>query len=117
MKKEQRILKNYEFSRLISRKKTLRSPSFVLYYQPKKEEHARLGISVSKKLGNAVVRNRIKRQIRAMADEVFHFDGAHDAVVIVRPPYKKQTFDQNRKELARLFTNMSHMIAKRKERS
>jgi ribonuclease P protein component len=37
---------------------------FVLYILPTLEPHSRLGLAVSKRIGNAVVRNRIKRCLR-----------------------------------------------------
>ena len=65
MKKEYRIKKNEEFQKIIRQKKSIVHSKFVIYFR-KNDEHLRIGISVSKKLGNAVVRNKIKRQIRMM---------------------------------------------------
>ena len=39
---------------------------FILYVLPTSEPYSRLGIAVSKRIGNAVVRNRIKRYLREM---------------------------------------------------
>lgn len=99
MKKKCRVCKNYEFSSIIQKRKYIKTSAFVFYYQPKKEEHARVGISIGKKLGNAVARNKVKRQIRGMIDALYTFDEAYDTILIVRPVYQKQTFEQNFKEL------------------
>ena len=64
MKKQYRIRKNREFSSIIEKKHSVASNSFVVYFDTKKETYSRVGISVSKKLGDAVTRNKIKRQIR-----------------------------------------------------
>lgn len=48
MKKKYRVCKNYEFSSIIQKRKFIKTSAFVFYYQPKKEEHARVGISVGK---------------------------------------------------------------------
>ena len=47
-------------------------PGFVLLVRPRDDGDAamRIGITVTKKVGNAVVRNRIKRRFRALAREV-----------------------------------------------
>ncbi|WMS42726.1 ribonuclease P protein component [Acuticoccus sp. MNP-M23] len=46
---------------------------------------ARVGFTVTKKTGNAVVRNRIKRRLRALAaDHPAAFEGATDYVIIAR---------------------------------
>ena len=36
----------------------------------------RLAMSVSKKLGNAVVRNKVRRQVRMMAQQIINFDNS-----------------------------------------
>lgn len=99
MKKKNRVCKNHEFSSIIQCRTFVKSPGFVFYFVPRKEDHARIGISVGKKLGNAVVRNRIKRQMRALVDSVFTFDEIYDAVIIVRPDFMKSDFAQNKAEL------------------
>ncbi|EOS60136.1 ribonuclease P protein component [Firmicutes bacterium M10-2] len=99
MKKECRVCKNYEFSSIIQKRKYFKTSAFVFYYQPKKEEKARIGISVGKKLGNAVARNKVKRQVRSMIDQLYTFDEWYDTILIVRPVYQKQTYQQNMKEI------------------
>ncbi|MBR4484136.1 MAG: ribonuclease P protein component, partial [Erysipelotrichaceae bacterium] len=54
MKKLYRVRKNEEFSKIIALKHSAANAFFVVYSSPKKEGNARVGISVSKKLGNAV---------------------------------------------------------------
>ena len=48
MKKEYRVCKNYEFSSIIGQKRYVASHSFVCYFEQRKNEHARVGISVGK---------------------------------------------------------------------
>ena len=100
MKKAFRVRKNEEFSRIISEKHSIASASFVMYHSDRKEDHARVGISVSKKLGDAVERNRIKRQVREMIRAVVDFDSfGKDLIIIVRKPYLNRSFSENKKEL------------------
>lgn len=101
MKKKDRILKNREFSSIISKKRSIRTPSFVIYTQPRKGGQARVGISVGKKLGNAVCRNKVKRQVRSMVDSIFNFNEDYDTILIVRPVYARHTFQENSDELAK----------------
>ncbi|MBB5183850.1 ribonuclease P protein component [Catenisphaera adipataccumulans] len=69
------------------------------YFLTRKEEHARVGISVGKKIGKAVCRNQVKRQVRSMIDEVFDFEEPFDLIIIVRPVYLKKSYAENRSEL------------------
>ena len=52
MKKLYRVRKSEEFSSIISRKKSTANAFFVVYSSDRAKENARVGISVSKKLGN-----------------------------------------------------------------
>ena len=64
MKRETTVKENYEFRRMYSKGKSGVSPYLVVYYRPNKFGHNRLGVTVSSKLGHAVVRNRMRRRFR-----------------------------------------------------
>ena len=103
MKKEYRIKKNEEFSEIISKNKFLSNALYKVCYSKVKEDHSRVGISVSKKIGNAVVRNKIKRQIRMMLIECYDFDASkYDLVVIAKHNYLNKAYIDCKKELESL---------------
>lgn len=56
--------KNREFSRVYSRGRSYVSPILVVYVLRNRENTARMGITTSKKIGNAVQRNRARRVVR-----------------------------------------------------
>ena len=64
MKSTTTIKQNYEFRRMYARGKSGVSSCLVVYYRKNRLGHNRLGITVSTKLGHAVVRNRVHRRIR-----------------------------------------------------
>ena len=100
MKKLYRVRKNEEFAAIISKKKSVANASFVVYACDRAKENARVGISVSKKLGNAVERNRIKRQVREMTRAIVDFENCpKDLIIIVRKPYLNRAFSQNKNDL------------------
>ena len=99
MKKEFRVKRNEDFSKIIARKKSFANSCFIIYKDENQMGHGRVGISVSKKLGNAVTRNKIKRQLRMMIQECFHFDEEVDYIVIVRKRFLDNTYIENKKEL------------------
>ena len=75
MKKINIVKKNIEFNNIINNGKKYYSDIFSIYVT-KNNEHNRFGISVSKKIGNAVVRNKYKRRIKDIIDKYeFKYDG------------------------------------------
>ena len=62
--KADRLLKRPDFLRLTAKGRRCPNNHFIAVFAPGKIERTRLGITVSRKVGNAVVRNRIKRFTR-----------------------------------------------------
>lgn len=58
------IKSNRDFQRLYRRGKSAVSPTVVLYWQRNRWGESRLGLTTGTKLGKAVVRNRVRRQLR-----------------------------------------------------
>lgn len=65
MKHTVTLNRNGDFLRLYARGKSYTNPALVVYVQKNRAGICRIGITVSKKIGNAVCRNRCKRIIRA----------------------------------------------------
>ena len=95
--------KNEDFSRIIKRKQSMANRTFIIYYLKNDIGHARIGISVSKKLGKAVVRNKIKRQVRMIVQQTINFNDSCDYIVIVRNKYLDLDFNSNLNELKYLY--------------
>ena len=79
MKKNFRIKKNEDIAEIIKGKNSVGNKNYIIYTMKDSEaNHFRLAMSVSKKLGNAVVRNRQKRLIKQvftkMKQEILPFD-------------------------------------------
>ncbi len=62
--KADRILNRGSFIKLAETGKTFRNRHFILVYRPNRLQRSRLGITVTRNVGPAVVRNRIKRHSR-----------------------------------------------------
>ena len=64
MKKKYRIKQAKEFEEIIKNGNCIKNKFYVIHFQKSKFDYDRYGISVSKKVGNSVVRHRVKRVIR-----------------------------------------------------
>lgn len=102
MKKQFRIKKSEEFQEIMKYKRFYTSPTLTLYVKPKKEEHSRIGLSVGKKMGKAVQRNKVKRQIRMMVQEIFTFNEKYDAIILARPKFNEESYLTNKNYLETL---------------
>lgn len=82
MPKEIQLRKRAQFLAVKARGDKLVAPGFVMQYASRDvlpadlqaqllEDHFAVGFTATKRLGNAVLRNRVKRRLRAMVREVF----------------------------------------------
>ena len=87
MRKSYRVKKEAEFQRVFTQGKSCANRQFVVYMIEKPEQvHFRVGISVGKKIGNAVARNWVKRRIRQSLTELKpQLKQDCDFIVIARP--------------------------------
>ena len=89
------LKKNEDFKKVFDEKKSCANKYLVLYYKENELDSNRLGIQVSKKVGNSVVRHRLTRLIRESyrlnADKFKH---GLDLVVIARSDAKGKTYKE-----------------------
>lgn len=88
MKKEYRLKKEKDIQNVFYHKNSKANKQFIVYLLEKKnQQHCRICLSVSKKLGNAVIRNNIKRKIRVaiknLSDDIKE---NYDIIIIARQP-------------------------------
>ncbi|HHW36649.1 MAG TPA: ribonuclease P protein component [Bacillales bacterium] len=101
MNKRNRIKKNDEFQAVFKRGVSVANRQFVIYMLEKPEQiEMRIGLSVSKKIGKAVVRNQIKRYVRQVFLELKEdLKQNVDYVIIARKPTAEMNFHETKKSL------------------
>ncbi len=111
MKKEKRVKTKQDFQKVIAAKKKISSNIFVIYYLSNDKQESRYGISASKKLGNAVMRVKIRRQVRSMIVEIERFENIiHlDFVIIVRRKFLNNNYHDNLEELKKMLLKIGGM--------
>ena len=107
-----RLPKRSDFLRIAAGLRRV-TPGFILQAAPHPDENVpalRVGFTASRKVGNAVARNRAKRRLRALADKVMPeaADPAHDYVFIGRTETLKRDF-------AAMEQDLRHALRKLKE--
>ena len=76
--------------------------SFIIYYNKNDQGHSRVCISVNKKLGKAVIRNKIKRQTRAIITDILDFSLSIDYVVVIRNRFTTLEYKDNKDNFYKL---------------
>ena len=98
------LKKNNEFRTVYRRGKSVSNKFLVLYKFPNKTNGNRLGISVSKKVGNSVVRSRITRLIReSYRGHENKVNIGWDLVIIARNPANGATFHEISQAMENVF--------------
>lgn len=110
MRKCERLTKNKEFKNVYKAGRRWSGPFFTMYIKKNGSNCTRLGVSVSKRVGNSVVRNRVKRRIK----EIFRINmgkikKGFDIVVSTKPAISTAEFKDIEKELKRLLKR-GHLI-------
>jgi ribonuclease P protein component len=73
-------------------------------------ETSRIGFSVGKQVGGAVVRNRVKRRLRAIVREFDWVPGA-DIVIVARPEARDATYDELRRAVTQNAGRLHLLVA------
>lgn len=98
------ICRNSEFSRVYTRGKNYVTPQLVMYVLKKKSGRTRVGLTATKKVGNAVKRNRARRVMRVAIAEHLDYDiGKYDLVFVARSSTPRLKSQQVSKAVAKLF--------------
>lgn len=93
--KQNRLLVRADFLRVAGSGIRFVSPGFVLQKAKEESSLPRYGLTATKKLGNAVVRNRARRRLRALAEQhLLPHAASYDYVLVAREAITTREFPQ-----------------------
>ena len=95
VKKENRLKKRKQFNYLFKHGKSEHVENLTLIYLPCKCKNFKIGYSVSKKVGKAVTRNKIKRRLKEAFYKISNnVQNNHFYILIPKPEIVNLTFDE-----------------------
>jgi ribonuclease P protein component len=96
MEKKNRLRKNMEFKKVYKARKNFWNRNLILYIRRNGTKETRIGVSITRKVGNAVVRNKLKRRIKELNSKYSEdIKTGYDIVIIP----KKNAVDLSFKDL------------------
>ena len=106
-KKSDRLLRHSEFVKLSNAGRSIQNSFFIVAYYSNGRNHSRIGITASRRVGNAVTRNRLKRIIR----EFFRVNrdciiGCMDINIIAKKNAANLSYQQASQSLKALFSRL-----------
>ncbi len=104
MKEGATLKKTYEFKKVYRKGKSVANALVVLYYLKREDNCLKIGYSVSKKIGKAVVRNRVKRLLReSYRHNKSKLKTGFDLVLIARNSINTKSYQQVESALLDVF--------------
>lgn len=111
---QNRLKKKKDFERVFKQGDSIRGSLFFLKKVNNQKDYTRVGFIVSKKISNkAVVRNKIKRQLReATREELKNYEGKDDLIIVALSPIKKAGYKEIKKDISLVFRKIYNLKTK-----
>ena len=110
MKYSESLKKNKDFQYIYRKGKSYANKYLVMYVLENGTSQNRLGISVSKKVGNSIVRHRVTRVIReVMRLHWKEIKSGYDIVIVARPSAKESDYGKFESAIFHLL-NLHHLL-------
>ena len=115
MKKINVLKNNYDFTRIIKENKAFKYKYFVIYLEKCDQQYYKFGISVGKKIGNAVIRNKYKRRIREIISQK-DYQNNFNCIIILSKDVLNKSFKEINEDLLNAFSKLNIIKEKKDEK-
>ncbi|MEK9968176.1 MAG: ribonuclease P protein component [Ferrovibrio sp.] len=97
----ERLRRRADYLRVQAAERRIALPGLLLQAAPGETGCCRVGFTASRKVGNAVIRNRARRRLKALAGEILpkHAITGHDYVLVARQGTPKREYAALRRDL------------------
>lgn len=107
MKKINIIQKNEDYNRIIKNIKPYKYKDYMIFVEKNNNiNNYAFGFSISKKLCNAVTRNKIKRQLKSIIDKK-HYQKSFNCIIMVRKSILEKTYQEMEQVLLEALDNVN----------
>lgn len=109
------ILKNSrDFDRIIKQNKPYKYKDYIIYLEKNTNDTYKFGLSVGKKIGNAVSRNKVKRQLKSIIDQK-DYQNNFNCIIIVGKGINERVFNERKENLLIALKNLNLIKEKKDE--
>ena len=113
MDKLHTVKNNRDFYDIIHNGYYVKNSLYTIYIKSNSLDHYRFGISVSKKLGNAVHRNLYKRQLRSIIDYYKkNYQNGNDYIIILKKDFSLSNYEEKCDLFFNLINKLNNHISK-----
>jgi len=116
MKKKNIVKKSEDFSRIINKKNGLASKYFIINKEVNTDNIPKFGITFVKHIGNAVLRNKLKRKIKSIIDNQKNiYQNSYNYIIIIRKDAILLPYQELEKQLINLFLKLKEKLNEEKK--
>ncbi len=111
LEKQYRLKKNKEFNYVYKKGETSYSKVLAMYYVKTKITPFRVGFSISSKIGNSVIRHKVKRKLTHLFKEFINqVNPNYNYIFVARSGIENYTYDQLYLEMKKVLTKGKMLV-------